>query len=91
MVDYKFLYAYSVDHIKRKINRIYQDNAIPSEYDELYEKAVYGLFLCLDMMRTDVIVWDGEKALKEVGLDFDPLEKYDSGTMFDDIDDEVTD
>lgn len=91
MVDYKFLYAYSVDHIKRKINCIYQDNAIPSEYNELYEKAVYGLFLCLDMMRTDVIIWDDEKALKDVGLDFDPLEKYDSGTMFDDIDDEVTD
>lgn len=44
--------------------------------------------MCLDMMRTDVIVWDDEKTLKDVGLDFDPLEKYDSGTMFDDIDDE---
>ena len=43
------------------------------------------------MMRTDVIVWDDEKALKDVGLDFDPLEKYDSGTMFDDVDDEVDD
>ena len=91
MVDYKFLYAHSVERIKRKINYIYQEKSSPSEYNELYEKAVYGLFLCLDMMRTDVTVWDGEKALKEVGLDFDPLEKYDSGTMFDDIDDEVTD
>lgn len=91
MVDYKFLYAHSVERIKRKINYIYQEKSSPSEYNELYEKAVYGLFLCLDMMRTDVTVWDGEKALKEVGLDFAPLEKYDSGTMFDDIDDEVTD
>lgn len=88
MVDYKFLYAHSVERIKQKINYIYQEKDNPSEYSELYEKAVYGLFLCLDMMRTDVIVWDDEKALKDVGLDFDPLEKYDSGTMFDDIDDE---
>ena len=44
MVDYKFLYAHSVEHIKRKINYIYQEKDNPSEYSELYEKAVYGLF-----------------------------------------------
>ena len=39
-------------------------------------------------MRSDIIIWRSEKDLKEVGLDFEPFEKYDSGTLFDDIDDE---
>ena len=35
----------------------------------------------------DVMVWGNNKELKGLGLDFDPLEKYDSGTMFEDLDD----
>ena len=87
-LDYKDLYSYSVNRIKEKININYADEGKDAKQQEFNKGLIYGLFLCLDMMRTDVIVWDDEKALKDVGLNFDPLEKYDSGTMFDDVDDE---
>ena len=87
MVDFEFLYGHLVERIKNKINYIYQDEYDSDEIKELYEKAAYGLFLCLDMMRTDVMVWGNNKELKGLGLDFDPLEKYESGTMFEGLDD----
>ena len=87
MVDFEFLYGHLVERIKNKINYIYQDEYDSAEIKELYEKAAYGLFLCLDMMRTDVMVWGNNKELKGLGLDFDPLEKYESGTMFEGLDD----
>ena len=61
-----------------------------SDEKEFYQGAIFGLFECLDMMRSDVIVASDEQTLEEVGLDFEPFDKMNSGTMFDDIGDEQT-
>ena len=71
-VDFKELYAYSVSRIKENINFNYA--ARERQKTE-------------DMMRSDVIVASDEKMLSEIGLDFDPFDKMDSGTMFEGLDD----
>ena len=87
-VRYKNMYAYSVERIKEKINCNYELQKKYPDKKEFYQCVIFGLFECLDMMRSNIIIWRSEKDLKEVGLDFEPFEKYDSGTLFDDIDDE---
>lgn len=86
-VDFKELYAYSVSRIKENINFNYQLKKRYSDEKEFYQGAIFGLFECLDMMRSDVIVASDEQTLEEVGLDFEPFDKMDSGTMFDDVED----
>ena len=86
-VDFKELYAYSVSRIKENINFNYQLKERYSDEKEFYQGAIFGLFECLDMMRSDVIIASDEQTLAEVGLDFEPFDKMDSGTMFDDVED----
>ena len=88
-VDFKELYAYSVSRIKENINFNYKEREQQktAEDKKLYDGIIMGLFECLDMMRSDVIVASDEQTLAEVGLDFEPFDKMDSGTMFDDVED----
>ena len=85
--DYKDIYAYSVMRIKENINFDYCLKERYPDQKEFYKGAIFGLFECLDMMRSDIIILDDESTLKEMGLDFEPLEKYESGTMFEGLDD----
>ena len=89
-VDFKELYAYLVSRIKENINFNYKEREQQKTVEDkkLYDGIIMGLFECLDMMRSDVIVASDEQTLAEVGLAFEPFDKMDSGTMFDDIDDE---
>ena len=81
------MYAYSVERIKQKINDNYRLRDSQSQLKTFYDGAIFGLFECLDMMKSDITVWMSEKDLKAVGLDFDPFDKMDSGTMFEGLDD----
>ena len=90
-MKYKDMYAYSVERIKQKINDNYRLRDSQPQLKTFYDGAIFGLFECLDMMKTDITVWMSGKDLKDIGLDFEPFDKKNSGTMFDDIDDEVTD
>lgn len=88
-VDFKELYAYSVSRIKENINFNYaaRERQKTDEDKKFFDGIIMGLFECLDMMRSDVIVASDEKMLSEIGLDFDPFDKMDSGTMFEGLDD----
>ena len=86
-MNYKEMYAYSVERIKQKINDNYRLRDSQPQLKTFYDGAIFGLFECLDMMRSDVIVASDEKMLSEIGLDFDPFDKMDSGTMFEGLDD----
>ena len=90
-VDFKELYAYSVSRIKEKINFNYKERERQktAEDKKLYDGIIMGLFECLDMMRSDVIIASDENMLPKVGLDFEPFDKMDSGTMFDDVEDDI--
>ena len=85
-LEYEDIYAYTVNRIKKKINVNYELQKQYPEKKEFYQGAIFGLFECLDMMKSDVLVLRNEKAVNDMGLDFEAFEKYDSGTMFDDID-----
>lgn len=80
--DYKDIYAYSVMRIKEKINVNYGLQERYPDQKEFYKGAIFGLFECLDMMKSDVIIRRNEEAIKEMGLDFEIFEKYKSGTLF---------
>lgn len=88
-VRYKNMYAYSVERIKEHINFNYKERERQktAEDKNFYDGIIMGLFECLDMMRSDIIIFRSEKDLKEVGLDFEPFDKKDSGTLFDDVED----
>ena len=86
-MNYKEMYAYSVERIKQKINDNCRLRDSQPQLKTFYDGAIFGLFECLDMMRSDIIILDDESTLKEMGLDFEPLEKYESGTMFEGLDD----
>ena len=62
-VDFKELYAYSVSRIKENINFNYQLKKRYSDEKEFYQGAIFGLFECLDMMRSDVIVASDEQTV----------------------------
>lgn len=89
-LEYEDIYAYSVNRIKEKINRNYELQKQYPDKKEFYQGAIFGLFECLDMMKSDVLVLRNEDAVKDMGLDFEPFDKMGSGTMFDDIGDEQT-
>ena len=84
-LDFKELYAYSVSRIKENINFNYKEREQQKtdEDKKLYDGIIMGLFECLDMMRSDVIVASDEQTLAEVGLDFEAFDKYESKTLFD--------
>ncbi len=83
----KEMYAYSVERIKQKINDNCRLRDSQPQLKTFYDGAIYRLFKCLDMMKSDITVWISEKDLKAVGLDFEPFDKKNSGTMFEGLDD----
>ncbi len=89
-INFYEMYVGSINRIKEKINFNYKERERQktTEDKKLYDGIIMGLFECLDMMRSDIIIASDEKMLPKVGLDFEPFDKKNSGTMFDDVDDE---
>ena len=67
-LEYEDIYAYSVNRIKEKINRNYELQKQYPDKKEFYQGAIFGLFECLDMMKSDVLVLRNEGAVKDMGL-----------------------
>lgn len=90
-IDFQELYLESINRIKEKINFNYKERERQKtdEDKKFYDGIIMGLFECLDMMRSDFIIANDEDNLAEVGLDFEPFEKMDSGTFFDDVEDNI--
>ena len=86
-MNHKEMYAYSVERIKQKINDNCRLRDSQPQLKTFYDGAIFGLFECLDMMKSDITVWMSEKDLKDIGLDFEPFDKKNSGTMFEGLDD----
>ena len=86
-MNYKEMYAYSVERIKQKINDNCRVRDSQPQLKTFYDGAIFGLFECLDMMKSDITVWVSEKDLIDIGLDFEPFDKKNSGTMFEGLDD----
>lgn len=82
-LEYEDIYAYSVNRIKEKINRNYELQKQYPDKKEFYQGAIFGLFECLDMMKSDVLVLRNEDAVKDMGLNFEAFDKYESKTLFD--------
>lgn len=90
-IDFQDLYLESINRIKENINFNYKERERQKtdEDKKFYDGIIMGLFECLDMMRSDFIIANDEEYLADVGLDFEPFEKMDSGTMFDDVEDDI--
>lgn len=77
-IDFQDLYLESINRIKENINFNYKERERQKtdEDKKFYDGIIMGLFECLDMMRSDFIIANDEEYLADVGLDFEPFEKW---------------